>query len=89
MTAPNLDTPEGLKAYRDELKGVARWPRWAGLALILAGAALMLLQTYGVFGLAPGQLNVAAFAVLAVGWALVALALIQRNRYHRRRMAGE
>ena len=89
MTAPDLTTPEGLQAYRAELKGVARWPRLGGLALIVLGAAIMLMQTYGVFGLAPGQLNVAAFAALAVGWVLMALALIQRNRYHRRRMAGE
>ena len=89
MTAPDLATPEGLAAYRHELRAVARWPRLGGLALIVLGAALMLLQTYGVFGLKPGQLNVAAFAALAVGWVLMALALIQRNRYHRRRMAGE
>ena len=89
MSAPDLSSPEALKAYRDELKGVGRWARLGGLALIVAAAALMLLQTYRAFGLEPGRLNVAAFAALAVGWGLYALSLIQRNRYHRRRMAGE
>jgi hypothetical protein len=37
---PRLDTPEGMDAYRRELRTVGRPLRYGGLALILAGAGL-------------------------------------------------
>lgn len=86
MTAPDLDTSEGLAAYRAELKGVARRPRLAGLAAIVVGAGFVLLSSQRVFGLTP-QSAVYGYAALAFGWVLLVVAFILRNRYHRRRMA--
>jgi hypothetical protein len=89
VSAPDLSTPEGKLAYRSELRAVARLPRLVGLAAIVAGAMMVVLQRAGAFGLNPAGSNLPAFAVLAGGWVLLGLSILQRNRYHRRRMAGE
>ncbi len=83
--APDLETSEGLAAYRAELKGVARWPRLAGLAAIVLGAGFVLLSSQRTFGLTPDAV-VYGYGALAFGWALLVVAFILRNRYHRRRM---
>ena len=41
MARPDLSTPEGLTAYRAELRGVAQPVRMAAFALVLIGAAVV------------------------------------------------
>ena len=86
MTRPNLDTEEGYKAYRAELKQVGKPLRWAGLLLIVAAAALIMAIRYQ-WAPIPADMSMVGYAGLACGWALMLAATFQRTRYHRRRMA--
>jgi hypothetical protein len=86
MSLPDLSTEDGRAEYRKELRKVALPLRWAGLGLIVAGAAWALLVRYGVFGL-TNETMIPAYAALALGWALVLGAIWTRTRYHKRRLA--
>ena len=88
MSAPDLKPSEGLRAYRAELRGVARGWRWTGLAIVTL-AAIGFVQTarldLPLFGSALGLATVSG---LVVGWGLVIAGIVTRTRYHRARMAG-
>jgi len=89
MSRPDLATPEGVGAYRAELRAIARPWRYFGLAIVLLGTAAMVHVAYtahDVLGTRHGQ---ASIAVIAFGWALLIVAMVKRTRYHRRRLAGE
>ena len=85
MTRPDLSTDAGLKAYRDELRSVARPWRLGGFALVLAGALLASRGAW-VQGWPHVAVNV-GYGLLAIGWALLLAAIFLRTRHHRRRMA--
>jgi len=86
VSAPDLETSEGLAAYRAELKAVARWPRLIGFAAIVLGAAFVLGVSQRIGGLGP-EAAIYGYGLLAAGWALLIVAFLMRSRYHRRRMA--
>jgi predicted phage tail protein len=68
MTFPTSDDPDARRAYRQELRNVARLLRWCGIALALVGA----------IGIARG--GGGAWFCFAVGWALVLCGVVQRVR---------
>jgi hypothetical protein len=83
MTDPQ--TEEQVAAYRAELRAVGRNQRLAGFGLVVLGAVLVWGGTRAG-GLAE-IVQMAGYASLAVGWALMLAAIFLRTRYHRRRMA--
>ena len=84
MARPDLTTPEGLTAYRAELRGVAKPMRLAAFSLVLLGA---LVVVSGVWLDTPGWLINAGYVGLGIGWILMVAAVFMRTSYHRRRMA--
>ena len=78
MTRPNLKDPEELAAYKRELRGLYKAWRWVGLAIVVAGVVVMLAR--------DGQFDRYSGALLFVGWAILIGVVIQRTRYHKRRM---
>lgn len=85
MGRPDLSTPEGLTAYRQELRGVARPWRLGGFVAVLVGA---LLASLGAWVQGWPELAVSVgYGLLAIGWALLLAAIFLRTRHHRRRMA--
>lgn len=85
MSRPDLNTPEGLDAYRQELRGVAKPLRIVAFALILIGFAAVIgavwVQAW------PHWLINAGYIALGVGWIAMIAAVFIRSRHHRRRMA--
>jgi drug/metabolite transporter (DMT)-like permease len=79
MSRPRLDDPAALAAYKRELRGLYKPWRWLGLALIVAGVAIMFLR--------DGQFDRLSIGMVAVGWIVLIGVIVQRTRYHRRRMA--
>lgn len=78
-------TDEQIAAYRAEIRAVGRTQRLAGFGLVLLGAVLVWAATRAG-GLAE-VVQMAGYASLAAGWALMLTAIFLRTRYHRRRMA--
>lgn len=87
MAGPDLRTPEGLRAYRAELRTVARGWRWTGLAIVtLAAVGFYLTAKWDLAWGSP--LGLATIAGLVVGWGLAIVGMVKRMRYHRWRMQG-
>ena len=84
MARPDLSTQEGLDAYRTELRSVAKPVRLAAFALVIIGA---LVVVSAVWLDVPGVVLSAGYIKLGLGWVLMVLAVLQRTRHHRRRMA--
>jgi hypothetical protein len=84
---PDLADPEQSAAFRRELRGVARGPRYAGLAL-LALAALGLVYTRWQ-GEEEGALRLASWAALGLGWLVSTAGTAIRTRYRKERMAED
>lgn len=84
MARPDLSTAEGLDAYRAELRGVAKPVRLAAFVMVIIGA---LVVVSAVWLDMPAWLVNAAYITLGLGWVLMVLAVFQRTRHHRRRMA--
>jgi hypothetical protein len=82
MTAPDLKDPAQRAAYLNELRGVARPVRRAGLLLAVAGAALAAARSTAAPAI-PGWLPM---ATVGVGLLLMITAVSARASYHRRRM---
>ena len=79
---PNLSDPVELKAYRKELRGVARGWRYSGIALAVLGTALLAARARHVLAihvLVPILLVVAAIVLMSV-------AILTRSLYHMRRL---
>ena len=84
---PDLETPEGRRAYGAELGRVARGWRWTGLAIVALGALCLVLsakydQPWG------SPLGLATIAALVLGWGLAIVGVVKRSRYHGQRMRG-
>ena len=87
MSPPDLKSVETRNAYRAELRGVAGSWRFVGLIVVCLGAIGLLWnnsQGRAVFSTAAGLVSL---ALLAAGWAILAVAIWKRTAYHRRRMA--
>jgi hypothetical protein len=80
-------TPEGLAAYRRELRGVAAPWRYAGLAIVTLGAVVMIAYGRGPQGITETRGGIAALAMEAIGWTILIAVIAMRTRYHRVRMA--
>ncbi|WP_298161800.1 hypothetical protein [Brevundimonas sp.] len=78
-------TDEKVAAYRAEIRAVGRNQRLAGFGLVLLGAILVWGATRA--GGLSEIVQMAGYAALAAGWALMLAAIFLRTRYHRRRMA--
>jgi hypothetical protein len=78
-------TDEKVAAYRAEIRAVGRNQRLAGFGLVLLGAILVWGATRA--GGLSEFVQMAGYAALAAGWALMLAAIFLRTRYHRRRMA--
>lgn len=84
MTRPDFNDENAVRAYRNELRAVGRRERLIGFALVLAGAlAILMVERAGAAGPAVQWIG---YGLLALGWALMLAAIVQRTRYHRRRM---
>ena len=79
MARPDLKDPEQLRAYRRELGAYARPWRLLGLALIVAGVAVLLIRGEGFDPL--------SVALILAGWLVWIPVIVARTRYHKRRMA--
>jgi hypothetical protein len=80
-------TPEGLAAYRRELRGVAAPWRYAGLAIVTLGAVVMIAYGRGPQGITETYAGSMSIAFEVVGWAMLIYAIVYRTRYHKARMA--
>jgi membrane protein YdbS with pleckstrin-like domain len=65
---------EARRAYRRELRNVARLLRWSGIALVLLGAVGIALGGGGEWFVAPSWIS------FTLGWALVLSAVVRRVR---------
>jgi len=84
MTRPDLNSAEGLSAYRTELREVAKPLRLGAFVLVLIGAAVVV---SGVWLDMPGWAIDAGYITLGLGWVALVAAVFMRTRHHRRRMA--
>ncbi|HEY5712398.1 MAG TPA: hypothetical protein VIT38_10925 [Allosphingosinicella sp.] len=88
MERPDLATPEGRRAYVAEMRRVALGWRIAGLAMVALGAGGLIATRLTGNAVWHSTIGIASVAVLALGWAIVIVAVLKRTRYHKRRMAG-
>lgn len=81
----DAQTEAKVAAYRAEIRTVGRTQRLAGFGLVLLGAVLVWAanRAGGLSEIA----QMAGYAALAAGWALMLAAIFLRTRYHRRRLA--
>ena len=84
MSQADPQTEAAVAAYRAELRTVGRTPRLAGFGLVILGAILVW-SAVKAGGMA-GVVQMAGYAALAGGWALMLAAIFLRTRYHRRRL---
>jgi hypothetical protein len=88
MVRPDLETPEGRRAYGAELGGVARGWRYSGLGMVALGGAGLVAARLSDADLWHSAIGLGSIAALTVGWALIIVGIAKRTRYHHRRMAG-
>lgn len=74
MALPNAQDAEARRAYRQELRNVARLLRWAGMALALLGAIGIALGGHGDWFVPPSWVS------FGIGWALVLSGVVRRER---------
>lgn len=79
MSRPDFTDPAQLTSYKRELRGLYKGWRWLGLAIVAVGVALMFLR--------DGQFDALSIGLIVVGWAILIGVIVQRTRYHKRRMA--
>jgi hypothetical protein len=65
---------EARRAYRRELRSVARLLRWSGIALALLGTVGIALGGHGAWFVAPSWVS------FVIGWALVLSGVVRRER---------
>jgi len=73
----NPSDAEQRRAYRRELRGVARLLRYSGIALALVGATGLVLAGPGAWWLPPSWIS------FAIGWALILAGIVRRTRRDR------
>ena len=86
---PDLSTKAGRKAYKHELRMVAVRPRRYGMWLLVLGAFLLgLPPLMGVHSLAGWSPSVLGMLCGVAAAPLLALGVVRRAAYHRRRIRG-
>lgn len=87
---PDLTDLDELRAYRRELRQVARPVSAAGFVLCVAGVAAffspILTGWWWLLGYSAADVGM---AVAVLGWLLLIAAFLRRNRHNRRRLRGE
>jgi hypothetical protein len=78
MIRPKLENPAERAAYRRELVALYRGWRWLGLSIVVLAVVIMLVR--------DGRFDSLSLTLLAIGWTILIGVIIQRTRYHRRRM---
>ena len=86
---PDLSTREGRAAYRRELRGVAVPWRVIGLPMVMIGVIGMIWFGRGPQGLGDSSGGIASVLLVAVGWALLVVAIVKRTRYNKARLAED
>jgi hypothetical protein len=86
---PDLETPEGRRAYAGELRRLALGWRIVGLGLLTVGAVGIVITAREDAPWFSGRLGPATLGAIAIGWACCFVAIAKRTRHHKRRMAGE
>jgi hypothetical protein len=81
MTRPDLSDPAQRAAYRKELVRLYRGWRWLGLSIVAAGLVVLFVRGTGFDAL--------SISLLTVGWTILIGVIVQRTRYHRRRMRDD
>jgi len=84
---PDLSTPEGQAAYRQELFQVARPLRVIGLCFCIVGIVMMF-QAQGWHSVVQRTFGLAGVILVAIGCALIVAGVVRRTLHHRRRMRG-
>jgi hypothetical protein len=74
MAIPTRKDPEARRAYRRELRSVARLLRWTGIALALLGTVGIALAHTGEWFVGPSWFS------FVLGWALVLSGVVRRVR---------
>lgn len=74
MTSRSPENSEARRAYRHELRVVARLLRWSGLALVLLGAVGVGLGHGRAWFVAPSWVS------FVIGWVLVLCGVVRRER---------
>ena len=82
MTAPRLDDPAELAAYRAELRHVARGTRTAGMALAFVGVLVALLRGSAW----PWIPKAVPVTIIALALGLMVIGIVRRARYHLKRL---
>lgn len=72
MAQPAEQEAEARRAYRHQLRLVARLLRWTGTALVMLGAVGIALGHEGAWFTAPSWVS------FVVGWALILSAIVRR-----------
>jgi hypothetical protein len=85
MSSPTPSTDAEIAAYRAEWKAVGRKQRLAGFIFVILGALSSYLADRA--GAAGPAIQWAGYASLALGWALMIVAIFLRTRFHRRLLA--
>lgn len=90
MTRPDLSDPAARGAYRQELRALARGPRFAGYLSIFAAIGLWAWpQSGGPERLGPLSTESWGWLLLGFGWAMLIWTIFVRTRYNRARMRGD
>ncbi len=86
MSQPPVDigTPEGYAAHKAEMRRIMPVTQRVGLAIVALSALGLIVSRYGAHGINTPLLY-ASFASLLVGWVILAVVIIKRSAYHRRR----
>jgi hypothetical protein len=74
MPSPASQDPEARRAYRRQLRSVARLLRWTGMALVLLGTVGIALGHTGQWFVPPSWIS------FVIGWALVMSGIVRRER---------
>ena len=78
-------TQEALDAYRARVASTRYWLRWAGVALIIGGAACVLGNVQRGAGHGT-PMEIAGLVLIVVGWAVIAAAYLWKGAGPRRRV---
>lgn len=74
MAVPASKDPHARRAYRHDLRKVARLLRWSGMALVALGTIGLALAHHGAWFIAPSWVS------FLMGWALVLCGVVRRER---------
>lgn len=89
MARPDLSDPVSKRAYRAELRSVALGWRGTGLALVALAAAGLIWTLMQERPVLDDPIGLVSVVLLAIGWAVLGIAVTIRTRHHIGRMREE